>query len=43
MLLSGPAILEEAESTALLLPGDRGMVDAFGHILVTLPNSRSLP
>lgn len=38
MLLSGPAILEEAESTALLLPGDRGMVDAFGHILVTLPS-----
>ena len=34
--ISGPAVIEELSSTALLHPSDRGTVDAFGNLLVTL-------
>ncbi len=36
MVLTGPAVVEEREATALLLPGDRGVVDCFGNIVVTV-------
>jgi N-methylhydantoinase A len=32
--LMGPAIVEERETTVLLLPGDRGRLDAHGNLLV---------
>ncbi|MFQ5997168.1 MAG: hydantoinase/oxoprolinase family protein [Dehalococcoidales bacterium] len=34
--IEGPAIVEERESTAVILPGDVGQVDDWGNILVTL-------
>jgi N-methylhydantoinase A len=34
--IEGPAIVEERESTAVILPGDFGQVDDWGNILVTL-------
>jgi N-methylhydantoinase A len=32
--VAGPAIVEERETTAVLLPGDRGRVDEHGHLLI---------
>jgi N-methylhydantoinase A len=34
--VSGPAIVEERETTVVLLPGDVGRVDRFGNLLVDL-------
>ena len=34
--LSGPAIITEMDSTALVLPGCVATVDALGNILITL-------
>ena len=34
--IEGPAIVEERESTVVILPGDVGQVDDWGNILVTL-------
>ena len=34
--IEGPAIVEERESTAVILPGYVGQVDDWGNILVTL-------
>jgi len=33
----GPAIIEEAESTVVIGGGARGVVDAVGNLVVTLP------
>ncbi|MBI4278512.1 MAG: hydantoinase/oxoprolinase family protein [Armatimonadetes bacterium] len=33
--ISGPAVVEERESTTLLLPGDVGTVDVYGNLIVT--------
>jgi 5-oxoprolinase (ATP-hydrolysing) len=34
MLIRGPAIVEERESTAVLPPGDRAVVDRYGNLIV---------
>jgi N-methylhydantoinase A len=34
--LTGPAIVEERETTVVLLPGDRARVDAYGNLLVDI-------
>jgi N-methylhydantoinase A len=34
MILRGPALVEERESTALILPGDVGHTDRFGNLIV---------
>ena len=34
--IAGPALIEEANSTTLIGPGDRAVVDAIGNIIVTL-------
>lgn len=36
MQLTGPAIVEERESTAVIWPGDRARVDAYGSLSVTI-------
>jgi N-methylhydantoinase A len=36
--LSGPALVEERESTALILPGDVGRVDRFGNLIIRAEN-----
>jgi N-methylhydantoinase A len=36
MTLQGPALVEERESTALILPGDVGRVDHFGNLLISV-------
>lgn len=33
--ISGPAVIEERESTTVLLPGDEGVVDLYGNLVVT--------
>jgi len=37
-ILQGPAIVEERESTTVLLPGDAGQVDEYGNMRVTFGN-----
>ncbi|HEX2172722.1 MAG TPA: hypothetical protein VHL09_09795, partial [Dehalococcoidia bacterium] len=37
MRFAGPAIVEERESTIVVLPGCRAEADRFGNLLVTLP------
>jgi N-methylhydantoinase A/oxoprolinase/acetone carboxylase beta subunit len=37
--LDGPAVIEERESTTVLLPGDRATVDAFGTLVVDISPS----
>ncbi len=32
----GPAVIEEPNSTTLLPPGDRAIIDPAGHIVITL-------
>jgi N-methylhydantoinase A len=32
----GPAVIEEPNSTTLIGPGDRALIDASGHIVITL-------
>ena len=32
----GPAVIEERNSTTLVGPGDRAVVNASGHIIITL-------
>jgi N-methylhydantoinase A len=34
--IAGPAVIEEANSTTLIGPGDRAVIDPSGHIIVTL-------
>jgi N-methylhydantoinase A len=34
--ISGPAVIEEANSTTLLPPGDRAIIDRHGNIVITL-------
>lgn len=34
--ISGPAIVEERESTALLHPGDHGRIDEFGNLVIQI-------
>jgi N-methylhydantoinase A len=34
--IAGPALIEEANSTTLIGPGDRATIDAYGNIIVTL-------
>jgi N-methylhydantoinase A len=34
--IAGPALIEEANSTTLIGPGDRAQIDAIGNIIVTL-------
>ncbi|HEY2533770.1 MAG TPA: hydantoinase/oxoprolinase family protein [Xanthobacteraceae bacterium] len=37
--IKGPALIEEANSTTLIAPGDRALIDACGNIIVTLRES----
>ena len=30
----GPAVIEERETTAVLLPGDRALVDELGNLII---------
>lgn len=39
--LSGPAVVEEFDSTVLILPGWRGTVDGYGHLLLEPDGRRS--
>ncbi len=39
--IAGPALIEEANSTTLIGPGDRAAVDAIGNIIVTLKEGES--
>jgi len=39
--IAGPALIEEANSTTLIGPGDRAVIDAIGNIIVTLEESGS--
>jgi N-methylhydantoinase A len=34
--ITGPAVIEEPNSTTLVGPGDRAVIDPSGHIIVTL-------
>lgn len=34
--MAGPALIEEANSTTLIGPGDRATIDAYGNIVITL-------
>ena len=34
--VAGPAVIEERETTAVLLPGDRGSVDTHGNLIIDL-------
>jgi N-methylhydantoinase A/oxoprolinase/acetone carboxylase beta subunit len=34
--VDGPAIIEEAEATTLLLPGSTAAVSARGHLIITV-------
>jgi N-methylhydantoinase A len=36
MTIEGPALIEENESTAVLAPGDRAVVDGFGNLVVDI-------
>jgi hypothetical protein len=36
MLLSGPAVVEEAESTTVIGPGGSAEVDPYGTLVVTV-------
>jgi N-methylhydantoinase A/oxoprolinase/acetone carboxylase beta subunit len=36
MVVAGPAVVEERESTTVLLPGDAAAVDEYGSLIVTL-------
>ncbi len=40
-VLTGPAIVEQLDSTTVVLPGQRARVDAHGNLIVTLPTGRS--
>src|SRR5207244_9731071 len=33
-VVSGPAVIEERETTVVLLPSDRGVVDAHGNLVI---------
>jgi N-methylhydantoinase A/oxoprolinase/acetone carboxylase beta subunit len=39
MVVRGPAIIEERESTAVLPPGDCARVDRYGNLLVEVGNT----
>ncbi len=39
--IAGPALIEEPNSTTLIAPGDRALIDAFGNIIITLPEGES--
>ncbi len=34
--LTGPAIIEQLDTTTLIFPGDRGVVDAWGNLIIAL-------
>ena len=34
--IAGPALIEEPNSTTLIAPGDRAVIDPFGNIVITL-------
>jgi N-methylhydantoinase A len=34
--IAGPAIVEQADSTTMLGPGDRGRIDAYRNLIVTV-------
>jgi N-methylhydantoinase A len=38
--IDGPALIEEYASTTVLLPGDRGRVDAFGNLIIEVGRRR---
>jgi N-methylhydantoinase A len=35
-MISGPALVEEAESTCVIAPGDRATIDATGHLVIDI-------
>ena len=39
----GPAVIEEANSTTLIAPGDRAVIDACGNIIITLGEDGAEP
>jgi N-methylhydantoinase A len=41
--ISGPALIEEANSTTLIAPGDRAVIDPSGNIIVTLREAGGEP
>jgi N-methylhydantoinase A len=41
--IAGPALIEEANSTTLIAPGDRAVIDPFGNIVITLRSGDSEP
>jgi N-methylhydantoinase A len=41
--IAGPALIEEANSTTLIAPGDRALIDPFGNIVITLRSGDSEP
>ncbi len=43
VVLQGPAIVEERESTTVLLPGDVGRVDEYGNLIVTFGSEERSP
>ena len=38
--IDGPAVIEDPESTAVLLPGDHARTDPFGNVIVTITGGR---
>jgi N-methylhydantoinase A len=34
--LTGPAIIEQMDTTTLIFPGDSGVIDAWGNLIITL-------
>ena len=43
MEIVGPALIEEANSTTLIAPGDRAAIDPLGNIVITLRTGDSEP
>jgi N-methylhydantoinase A len=41
--IAGPALIEEANSTTLIAPGDRAAIDPFGNIVIRLRTGSSEP
>jgi N-methylhydantoinase A len=39
-VISGPAVIEDPESTAVLLPGDQARADLYGNLVVTITRGR---
>lgn len=38
--ISGPAIIEQLDATTVIYPGHRAAVDAYGNLLIHIPQAR---